>query len=78
MSADLSKELWYYGRVSRTDAEKVLDSKGNIGGSFLVRDSLSVTGEYILSLSHSVSLWGLQKRTIFRREKGRLRVFKRL
>jgi len=61
MTADLSKELWYHGRISRNDAEKLLVNKGNIEGSFLVRDSLSVTGEHILSISHSVSFFGTRK-----------------
>ncbi len=54
MTADLSKELWYHGRVSRMDAECILDQKGNIEGSYLVRDSMSTTGEYVLSLCHQV------------------------
>ena len=36
------------------DAEHILDKKGNINGSYLVRDSLSMTGEYVLSLVHQV------------------------
>ncbi len=55
MSSELAKELWYHGRISRTDAENILRKKGLIGGSFLLRDSLNVTGEYILSLCHTVS-----------------------
>ena len=51
---DLSKESWYHGRVSRVDAEKVLESHGSVEGSFLVRDSLTMTGEYVLSLCHQV------------------------
>ena len=51
---DLSREAWYHGRVSRTDAEKILDSCGAKEGSYLVRDSLSMTGEYVLSLCHQV------------------------
>ena len=51
---DLSKEPWYHGRVSRVDAEKVLESHGSVEGSFLVRDSLTMTGEYVLSLCHQV------------------------
>ena len=55
---DLSKEPWYHGRVSRPDAEKTLDQMGAVEGSFLVRDSLSMTGEYVLSLCHQVSKEG--------------------
>lgn len=51
---DLSKEPWYHGRVSRVDAEKVLEQAGGSEGSFLVRDSLTTTGEYVLSLCHQV------------------------
>ena len=51
---DLSKEQWYHGRVSRVDAEKILESHGSVEGSFLVRDSLTMTGEYVLSLCHQV------------------------
>lgn len=49
---ELSKESWYHGRISRVDAEKILDSAGGGEGTFLVRDSLTITGEYVLSLCH--------------------------
>ena len=51
---DLSKESWYHGRVSRVDAEKILDNAGGGEGTYLVRDSLTITGEYVLSLCHQV------------------------
>ena len=52
---DLSKEPWYHGRLSRADAERTLEQSGSVEGSYLVRDSLSMTGEYVLSLCHQVS-----------------------
>lgn len=55
---DLSKEKWYHGRVSRVDAEKLLDNQGAQEGMYLVRDSLAMTGEYVLSLCSQVrSSW---------------------
>ena len=49
--ADLSDEPWYHGRISRSDAEHILEVAGARDGCFLVRDSLTTTGEYVLSLS---------------------------
>ena len=49
---DLTDEAWYHGRISRADAERVLDNVRLQSGSFLVRDSLTTTGEYVLSLLH--------------------------
>ena len=51
---DLSRELWYHGRLSRVDAEKILDLAGGGQGTYLVRDSLTMTGEYVLSLCYQV------------------------
>lgn len=59
---DLSKEPWYHGRVSRVDAEKILDTFGAVEGSYLVRDSLTMTGEYVLSLCHQVCAAGREDR----------------
>lgn len=53
---DLSREMWYHGRISRTDAERILEMSGAVEGSYLVRDSLTLTGEYVLSLCYQVSL----------------------
>ena len=53
---DLSREKWYHGRVSRIDAEKIIDSQGAMEGMYLVRDSLTMTGEYVLSLCSQVIL----------------------
>ena len=53
---DLSREMWYHGRISRTDAERILEVGGAVEGSYLVRDSLTLTGEYVLSLCYQVSL----------------------
>ena len=41
---------WYYGDVSRTEAEKLLYGEGNQRGSYLVRESETVRGGYSLSI----------------------------
>ena len=41
---------WYYGDISRTEAEKLLYGEGNQRGSYLVRDSETVPGGYSLSI----------------------------
>ena len=50
--AELSNELWYHGRISRNDAERILEEQGLVEGGYLVRDSLTTSGEYVLSVSH--------------------------
>ena len=41
---------WYYGDISRTEAEKLLYGEGNRHGSFLIRDSETVPGGHSLSI----------------------------
>lgn len=52
--SDLAKEPAYHGRISRAEAEKLLDTMGSAEGTYLVRDSLTMTGEYVLSLCYQV------------------------
>ncbi|XP_027007951.1 SHC-transforming protein 2 [Tachysurus fulvidraco] len=44
----LSREAWYHGRMSRRDAEKLLIHDGD----FLVRDSATNPGQYVLTGMH--------------------------
>uniref|UniRef100_A0A3Q2Y9S3 SH2 domain-containing protein n=1 Tax=Hippocampus comes TaxID=109280 RepID=A0A3Q2Y9S3_HIPCM len=41
--------LWYHGHLSGRDAEKLLTEKGK-AGSFLVRESQSKPGDFVLSV----------------------------
>ncbi|XP_033215742.1 adapter molecule Crk [Belonocnema kinseyi] len=41
------KSSWYFGAISRHDAEELLKSEKE-GGVFLVRDSTSITGDFVL------------------------------
>ncbi len=41
---------WYYGDISRTEAESLLYGEGNRRGSYLVRDSESIPGGHSLSI----------------------------
>uniref|UniRef100_A0A8C5UBQ3 SHC-transforming protein 2 n=1 Tax=Malurus cyaneus samueli TaxID=2593467 RepID=A0A8C5UBQ3_9PASS len=45
----LRKEPWYHGKMSRRDAERLLQ----MDGDFLVRDSLTNPGQYVLTGMHS-------------------------
>lgn len=44
----LRKEAWYHGRMSRRDAERLLVRDGD----FLVRDSATNPGQYVLTGMH--------------------------
>ncbi|XP_075032607.1 breast cancer anti-estrogen resistance protein 3 homolog [Mixophyes fleayi] len=44
-SEDLRSHAWYHGPLSRQEAEKLLQTDGD----FLIRDSLSSVGDYVLS-----------------------------
>ncbi|XP_008933335.1 PREDICTED: SHC-transforming protein 2, partial [Merops nubicus] len=44
----LRREPWYHGKMSRRDAEKLLQ----MDGDFLVRDSLTNPGQYVLTGMH--------------------------
>ncbi|KAL0160202.1 hypothetical protein M9458_043927, partial [Cirrhinus mrigala] len=43
--APLRREMWYHGRMSRRDAENLLGRDGD----FLVRDSATNPGQYVLT-----------------------------
>ncbi|NXM23885.1 SHC2 protein, partial [Oxyruncus cristatus] len=45
----LRREPWYHGKMSRRDAERLLQ----VDGDFLVRDSLTNPGQYVLTGMHS-------------------------
>ncbi|XP_027756885.1 SHC-transforming protein 2 isoform X1 [Empidonax traillii] len=45
----LRQEPWYHGKMSRRDAERLLQ----MDGDFLVRDSLTNPGQYVLTGMHS-------------------------
>uniref|UniRef100_A0A8C2HP03 Protein tyrosine phosphatase non-receptor type 11a n=1 Tax=Cyprinus carpio TaxID=7962 RepID=A0A8C2HP03_CYPCA len=47
--ADPTSERWFHGRLSGREAEKLLTEKGK-NGSFLVRESQSHPGDFVLSV----------------------------
>ena len=44
---------WYFGKITRADAEKKLLQTGNPTGTFLIRDSETRPGDYALSIRDS-------------------------
>ncbi|XP_066091592.1 tyrosine-protein kinase Srms [Saccopteryx bilineata] len=46
----LSEQLWYFGGISRTQAQQLLLSPANAPGAFLIRPSESSRGDYSLSV----------------------------
>lgn len=45
---------WYYGRISRADAESLLKQQ-NSDGAFLIRESESCPGDFSLSVKYVFS-----------------------
>ena len=41
---------WFFGRIKRADAEKKLLQSGNQSGTYLIRESESMPGQYSLSV----------------------------
>ena len=41
---------WFFGRIKRADAEKKLLQGGNVSGTYLIRESESMPGQYSLSV----------------------------
>lgn len=46
----IQAEEWYFGKISRKDAERQLLSSGNPQGAFLIRESETTKGAYSLSI----------------------------
>ncbi|XP_069383203.1 tyrosine-protein phosphatase non-receptor type 11b isoform X2 [Paralichthys olivaceus] len=60
---DPTSERWYHGHLSGRDAEKLLTDKGK-AGSFLVRESQSKPGDFVLSvLTHEEKHENVDRKT---------------
>lgn len=60
MARDPFKEPWYHGRISRGESEKILERSGLTEGLYLLRDSLSTTGDFVLSVCHRREIFHYQ------------------
>lgn len=47
-----SSEKYFFGRIAREVAEKALTDTGKTEGLFLLRESMSLFGNYVLSICH--------------------------
>nr|XP_057940054.1 tyrosine-protein phosphatase non-receptor type 11b isoform X2 [Doryrhamphus excisus] len=60
---DPTSERWFHGHLSGRDAEKLLTDKGKVG-SFLVRESQSKPGDFVLSvLTHEEKHDNVERKT---------------
>ena len=55
---------WYFGSITRTESENILNAFGLSEGLFLVRQSVSSPGDYVLSCVHKGSVVHYQIRKI--------------
>ncbi|KAJ8681018.1 hypothetical protein QAD02_016805 [Eretmocerus hayati] len=53
MSSEEEKVCWYHDKLSRDDAEQLLLEDDKEEGTFLVRESSSSLGDYVLSVRHN-------------------------
>ncbi len=49
---DLFDELFYWGRITRQDAEDILEQLGLKNGLYLVREKIEEAGAYAISLCY--------------------------
>ena len=47
---------WYFGKITRSDAEQMLLQKGNKTGTFLIRESVTRSGKISLSVRDADSV----------------------
>jgi hypothetical protein len=43
---------YFYGRISRDEAELILQENGSKQGLYLLRENMTVAGNYALSICH--------------------------
>ena len=48
-----SSARYFYGRITREEAEIILQERGFKEGQYLLRESISPLGNYAISLCHS-------------------------
>jgi len=58
------KESWYFGAMSRQEATDILMAEKE-GGVFLVRDSATIQGDYVLCVRYDRITQVMQNFTIF-------------
>ena len=51
--AEPSNHLWFHGRITRQEAEELLERAGKRDGMFLLRESTAQTGSYALSMCYN-------------------------
>ena len=47
---------WFHGRIGREEAQDLINSNGAVDGLFLLRESLSIAGTYVLTLAHDLKI----------------------